>query len=74
MSALHYALQLPVITDIAEATGDLLIEPFAVKPRVAERKTIENEDKTSDKWKEIETRYAEQICNLSSRSEVSNLF
>lgn len=44
MSALHYTLKGPIITNISkEIYGDLLIEPFAIKPGSNERERLATE-------------------------------
>ena len=61
MSALHYALNLPVITRIDDAKGDLLIESFAVKPREDDRNQLAEQGWSADGWRAIEDRYADEI-------------
>ena len=63
MSALHYALQLPVITDISEAEGDLLVEPFAVKPREDDRRALAAKGWPQEEWYALEEQYTQQLCN-----------
>lgn len=65
MSALHYALQMPVITDISEATDDLLIEPFAIKPRIEDREGLSEKGWDAKDWHEIEAFYAGEICEYN---------
>ena len=60
-SALHYAFRLPLVTSIGKVAGDLLIEPFALKPRPSERESQQVWDRYSDEWKAMEDRYAQQI-------------
>ena len=62
MSALHYALQTPVITKISEATGDLLVEPFAIKPRVEDRDRLSEKGWNPKDWHEISESYVDEIC------------
>ena len=64
MSALHCALKMPVITEISEGThGDLLIEPFAVKPTPNERKKLAANGWQKTEWYAIEDRNAKEICD-----------
>ena len=65
MSALHYALGLEVITDIKDAEGDLLVEPFAIKPREADRKELTERGWPPGEWQALEYLYAQQVCNYS---------
>jgi len=62
MSALQYALQLPVITDISQTSGDLLVEPFAIKPRIEDRNNLSKTGWEAKDWRDIEAFYADQIC------------
>ena len=61
MSALHYGLNLPIITSIEDAKGDLLIESFAVKPRENDRNQLAEQGWSADGWRAIEDRYADEI-------------
>ena len=59
MSALHYALKIPVIGDIKSATGPLVVEPFAFKPRPAEREALKSGSIT---WDECVQTYVDEVC------------
>ena len=67
MSALHYALQVPIITDISEASGDLLVEPFAIKPRIEDRDNFSKNEWDVKSWREIEESYVNQICEYPGK-------
>ncbi len=65
MSALHYALEFEVITDIKDAKGDLLIEPFAIKPREEDRKELAEKGWPAVEWEALEYLYAQQVSDYS---------
>lgn len=65
VSALHYALGLEVITDIRDAEGDLLIDPFVIRPREADRKVLAENGWPPGEWQALEYLYAQQVCDYS---------
>ena len=82
MAALRHALNLEVITDIKDAKGTLLVEPFVVKPRELERLAIDNEKydlkkykvdyhrQWKKKWVALEDKYVDEICVYSGEKHL----
>lgn len=65
MSALRYALNLLVITSIYEATGNLIVEPFAIKPRPGDREALAARGWPKSEWESIEEKYLDEVIAYS---------
>lgn len=63
LASLRYALQYPVITDIKDGVGALLIEPFVIKIRPEQREQMYREG--WEKAKELEERYIQEVCDYN---------
>lgn len=70
MSALYYALNVPVMTSISEAEGTLIVEPFAIKPRPEEREALKEQGWPPGEWDAIQEKYLQEIIDYTSGQKI----